>query len=372
MSASYDVAVVGAGIVGLAHAWAAGRQGLKTIVLERGERAQGASIRNFGFVWPIGQAPGEVLQCALRSREIWLEVLKEGNFWFRTDGSLHAAGSALEAQVLEEFSAQANGLGFACSLLDPAEALQLNPFLNSSRLISALHSRTEIQISSREVIAGLPRFLNERHGVEFRFGTSVLEIDGPKVRTTVGEVRAERVVVCSGDDFQTLFPSEHRAAGMAKCKLQMMAVDAGIAPGGFGPCVTGGLSMRYYHSFRAAPSVMALAERFAADQPLYDRWGIHVMAGQGRDGELIVGDSHEYGDPDPFNNERIDDLILEYLNSLLALPICRVTRRWHGVYARHPDRWLVRLEPAPHVHIVNALSGSGMTLAFGVAEATFS
>ena len=46
----YDLAVVEAGILGLAHALAASRAGLRTVVLERDARAVGASIRNFGFV----------------------------------------------------------------------------------------------------------------------------------------------------------------------------------------------------------------------------------------------------------------------------------------------------------------------------------
>jgi glycine/D-amino acid oxidase-like deaminating enzyme len=55
----FDLAVVGAGIVGLAHALAAARLG-KRVVVDRDAQANGASVRNFGFVTVTGQARGEV------------------------------------------------------------------------------------------------------------------------------------------------------------------------------------------------------------------------------------------------------------------------------------------------------------------------
>jgi D-hydroxyproline dehydrogenase subunit beta len=71
---SYDVAIVGAGIVGLAHALAAVRRGLRVVVIDRDECAVGASIRNFGFVTVSGQQSGDSWRRALRSRDVWDEI----------------------------------------------------------------------------------------------------------------------------------------------------------------------------------------------------------------------------------------------------------------------------------------------------------
>lgn len=70
-----DIAIVGGGILGLAHAYMAARRGLSAVLFERSPKAAGASVRNFGMIWPIGQAAGATHQLALRSRELWLEVL---------------------------------------------------------------------------------------------------------------------------------------------------------------------------------------------------------------------------------------------------------------------------------------------------------
>ena len=55
---NFDLAVVGAGILGLAHALAAARRGKRVVVIDRDAQANGASVRNFGFVTVTGQERG--------------------------------------------------------------------------------------------------------------------------------------------------------------------------------------------------------------------------------------------------------------------------------------------------------------------------
>ena len=74
MAERFDLAVVGAGIVGLATALAAVRRKLRVIVIDRDAQANGASVRNFGFVTVTGQERGQMWMRARRSREVWREV----------------------------------------------------------------------------------------------------------------------------------------------------------------------------------------------------------------------------------------------------------------------------------------------------------
>ncbi|HZE42751.1 MAG TPA: FAD-dependent oxidoreductase, partial [Steroidobacteraceae bacterium] len=50
VSGTFDLAVVGAGIIGLSCARAAALKGLRVVVIDRDSQSSGASVRNFGFV----------------------------------------------------------------------------------------------------------------------------------------------------------------------------------------------------------------------------------------------------------------------------------------------------------------------------------
>ncbi|HQR94200.1 MAG TPA: FAD-dependent oxidoreductase, partial [Sediminibacterium sp.] len=94
--------VIGAGIVGLATARALSLKGFKVTVIERNEKAVGASVRNFGMVWPIGQPDGPLYQRAVRSKQIWKEIADSIGLWYDPVGSLHLAHQQDEWDVLQE------------------------------------------------------------------------------------------------------------------------------------------------------------------------------------------------------------------------------------------------------------------------------
>ena len=70
MKTSFDVIVVGMGIVGMAHAYTAAKQGLRVLVADVNHHAAGVNVRNLGFITVPGQKEGEAWQYARRSAEI--------------------------------------------------------------------------------------------------------------------------------------------------------------------------------------------------------------------------------------------------------------------------------------------------------------
>ncbi len=369
MSREYDDAVVGAGIMGLAHAYALARRGRRVIVFERHRQAQGASVRNFGMLWPIGQPAGRPRQVAMESRAIWTDLLNRSGIWHRFTGSLHLAYHEDEEAVLGEFLEQAPAGGYDCRWLSPFEATALAPYLNPQRLRGGLWSPTEICIDPRQVIALLPDWLHQQYGVEFEFGTTITGYDHPTVSAGRRSWQAGQLYVCSGEDFLTLYPEEFAASGLYRVKLQMMRTRAYGDEIRLGPMLAAGLTLCHYKNFQDCPSLPALRARYEREMPDYVGYGIHVMASQHSGGEVTIGDSHEYNEAiSPFDKEEINRLILDYLATFLRLPDLEIVERWNGIYAAHPAELCWTGRPETGVLLVGSPSGRGMTMSFGIAE----
>ncbi|MCC8409823.1 TIGR03364 family FAD-dependent oxidoreductase [Mucilaginibacter sp. UR6-1] len=361
--------IIGAGIVGLATARALATRGYKITVFERNERAVGASIRNFGMIWPIGQPNGTLFERAMLSRGIWKQLATEAGIWHDEVGSLHLAYHDDELQVMTEY-ADLNRTVRDCTLLSPAEALSKSPSVNPDGLKGALWSGTEMIVEARAAIGQVAAYLTEKHDVTFYWNTAISAIKGTEVRSGNRTWQADEVFVCGGAEFETLYPELFAEAPLTKCKLQMMRLAA--QPDGLriGPSLCGSLSMIHYPGFGAAPSLPALKARYEQQYAEYLKWGIHVMVSQNHLGELTVGDSHEYGlVHDPFDKEFINRMILDYLATFTRFTNNLVIQSWNGIYPKLTNgQTELILEPEPGVTIINGLGGNGMTLSFGLCE----
>ena len=362
--------VVGAGIVGLACARALAVKGFKVTVYEKNARAIGASIRNFGMVWPVGQPSGRPYECARRSREIWKEICDAAGIWHDESGSLHLAYTETESKVMEEFVGIYGG-DRKCAMLSPSEVLSKSEAVNPAGLKGALYSAEELIVDPRDAIAKVADYLQEQLNVEFKWSTNIHTIKNSSVYFNVTQSQqADQIFVCSGSDFESLYPEVFQSLEITKCKLQMMRLVAQPEKWKIGPSLCGGLSMLHYKSFSAAPAITDLRQQLEAALPEYLKWGIHVMVSQNGNTELTIGDSHEYGPcHDPFDRQHINDLIVDYLKRFAVFKDWRMLESWNGVYAKMTNgQDHLLLEPDENVTILNALGGAGMTLSFGLAE----
>lgn len=150
--------------------------------------------------------------------------------------------------------------------------------------------------------------------------------------------------------------------------MKVMPADPGYRLQG---SVMSDLSLIRYLGYSELPEAAALRARLQVEQPEHLAQGIHLIAVQGADGGLIVGDSHHYEwSPSPFAEASVDDLMLAEMHATLRLPGATVTERWMGTYASLPDKLMIRDTPGDGIRLVIVTSGTGASTAFAIAEET--
>lgn len=367
-----DLVVVGAGIIGLAHASLALISGQSVIVIDRDHQAVGASVRNFGHACVTAQS-GELYEIAQASRRHWLEMAARAGFWAAEAGAVVIARTATELAVLEELSASR----------EPGQVLLLDAEETSCRTgrpdAVGIHGgawlRDDLRVDPRTTVAKLAQWADAHQYGSVRWNTAALGFaashdGGPvTVRTSQGNLRARRAIVCVGHDVDYLWPALAAEHQIRRCSLQM-ALTAAPAGLDLAPAVLTATSMLRYPAFTDMPSAARLQEEVLATSPQLMDIAANVMCTQRPDGSLIVGDSHAYSlTAAPFLREDTSQLLLEEQSAVLGRDL-EVIQRWQGIYAASDvGPYLVR-EVEPGVTVVSVTSGVGMTLSFGLAERT--
>jgi FAD dependent oxidoreductase TIGR03364 len=362
---TFDLAVVGAGIIGLACARAAALKGLRVVVIDRDAQTSGASVRNFGFINATGQERGAAWARARRTCAIWEEVARQAGIAILQRGLWMTTRRPEGVGILESFLKTEMGEG--CTLLSPAAARACCPELVNEQVHAVLRSSVDLRVESREAIPKITAWLAERWGVEFLRQTAVLSVAPPLLETSRGVVQAGAVVVCPGDDIFSLYPKRIARYQVSRCKLQMLRLaDPGFRLPG---ALMSDLGLLRYAGYSALAESAPLRVRLEAEQGEHLKHGIHLIVVQSADGSLIVGDSHHYATtPDCFADERIDRLILDEFAAATGRSPPAVRERWIGTYAAAPDRTMFIDAPACDVRIVMITSGSGASAGFAIGE----
>ncbi|MGP3769325.1 TIGR03364 family FAD-dependent oxidoreductase [Streptomyces sp. SDT5-1] len=365
-----DLVVVGAGIVGLAHAFEAVRRGLTVTVVERDRRPVGASVRNFGHCCVTAQR-GELLGLAQRSRAGWLDAAKSADLWAPEAGALVVARSATELAVLEELREERGADAVRLRTRDEVADALSRPVDGREDLVGGALLPADLRVNPREAAPRLAAWLAEQPGVTIAWGTNVVGVESGTVHTSRGPVHGERVLLCVGHDLDRLYPAEAEAHGIERCRLSMARV---AAPDAFrtDAAVLTATSMLRYDGFTAMPSTDRLRAEVTGHSPELLDIVANVMCTRLPDGTVLVGDSHAYDATEiPFQDEATAELLLREAARVLGVPSVRVTERWQGVYASSPRGPLLVRDVAPGVRALSVTSGIGMTLSFGLAAATF-
>ncbi len=208
---SYDVIVVGAGIVGAATARELARRGRSVLVLDRGAAAGGTSSHGEGNVLVSDKGPGPELGLAIDARRRWSTVAREladelgGDLppvEFEPKGGVVVATADDSAGPLLDFAASQLDAGVRAEPVDAAQVHELEPWL-TDRVAAAVWYPDDAQV--QPVVATEALLASARRaGAVVRARVTVTgalhDSGGALVglRTSGGDLRAPVVVDAAG------------------------------------------------------------------------------------------------------------------------------------------------------------------------------
>ncbi|CZZ98056.1 oxidoreductase [Bordetella trematum] len=204
---SVDVAIIGAGIIGISTAWALARAGLRVAVFEKGAIGAEQSSRNWGWIRSVKRDHCE-LPLALRANALWQALQQQVDVGYRQRGLAYLAASAAEMEGYAKWLQAARPYGISARLVE-AQALPALLGAPSARdwqgaLYSAEDGVAEPQLATA-AIAGLAR----EAGCQIfeHCAARGLDVAAGRVRGVVTEsgVVAAAAVVLAGGAWSRLF-----------------------------------------------------------------------------------------------------------------------------------------------------------------------
>jgi glycine oxidase len=212
-SSSFDVAVVGAGVIGLAVGWRLAQRGMTVSVLERGaEPAKETSSVAAGMLAPISEALATevpLMRLGLASVQAYpsfvaeLQDLTGLDTGYLRCGTLLVARDADEAEALGRELALRESLGLAARRLRASEARRLEPAL-APTLRLAIDVPDDHAIDPRKLTTALAQAFTASGG-QLRAHAAVAEVTaaqghvtGVQLAGTGERIAAEHVVIAAG------------------------------------------------------------------------------------------------------------------------------------------------------------------------------
>lgn len=205
-----DCLVIGGGVVGLSIAYELAGRGLEVRVVDAGQPGREASWAGAGILPPAGTKSDDPLEqlAALSNRmhALWADQLREAtgiDNGYRRSGAIYVARDAAEAAALEQLADWASQRAVVAERLALDRVADVEPQLRPSPPPHAAYLvPEESQIRNPRHLKALLAGCAQR-GVEVTPGAAVddFEVRGPRVatvRTTIGDITAERICITAG------------------------------------------------------------------------------------------------------------------------------------------------------------------------------
>ena len=372
----YDLIIIGGGILGTFHAYHALHMGLRVALIEQHSQPQGATVKNFGQVVPSGMN-ATWQRLGRESLKCYKTIQKKFDISVRQNGTVYFASDQEEMTLLEELAVINKSNDYASQLLTARQCLERYEGLRADYCRGGLFFPEEITVEPRVAVCRILHYLVDVQGLAYFPDTLTTDIQPQGERCLVSasngrKFQADKVLVCNGSEFKTLYPQLFAESNLQAVKIQMLQTVPQPSQRFAGSILTG-LTIRRYESFAECPSYQAIKAKENAESPA-KKWGVHILFKQATDGSVILGDSHEYADASRTDqlgfdlNEDINRYLLEEAASIFDLQNWQIQRAWYGIYSQCKGAEIFRHSIDHNIHIVTGIGGKGMTGSAGFAQ----
>ncbi|HUX43126.1 MAG TPA: FAD-dependent oxidoreductase [Terracidiphilus sp.] len=345
MTESFDVAILGAGIVGAACARECATHGLKTAVFDASDVGGGATAAGMGHIVVMDDSPAQ-MDLTRWSVELWRQLASElpPQAEFEARGTIWVAADEEEMAEVRRKQKLYSSAGTETDILDSRELAEAEPQLRPG-LAGGLLVPSDAVLYPPCAAAHLLQKATEM-GAWTATGKRVVEAGQGRVRLADGtEVHARYIVNACGTDAPSLTPS----VPIRKRRGHLVITER--YPG-------------FAHHQLVELGYLKSAHALATDSVAFN-----VQPRQ--TGQLLIGSSREYDADDKQINHALLAWMVrraqEYMPAIGALQAIRV---WTGFRAATPDK-LPLIGPWPEdesVFLATGHEGLGITTSLATGK----
>jgi D-hydroxyproline dehydrogenase subunit beta len=343
--ANYDVAIVGAGIVGAACAHEFANRGMRVVILDRDVVGSGATAAGMGHIVVMDDSDAQ-LALTRYSQQLWRTLKPElpadaeydecGTIWVAADEN-----EMVEVRRKHDYYTQ---YGVPTAVLDPQSLRRLEPNLREGLVGGLLVPQDGVLYPPCAA-----RFLIERaqkHGAKLRVGSSVAQIGSGRVMLSDGlEIGAGIIVNAGGCFAAELTPGIE----IKKRKGHLVITDRYAG---------------FLHHQLVELGYLKSAHSVSGDSVAFN-------VQPRRTGQILIGSSRQYGAEHKDVDHGILTRMLERARQYMpALGPMSAVRTWTGFRAATPDK-LPLIGPWPgdkSVFLATGHEGLGITTSLATAR----
>ena len=345
MNSSWDVVVLGAGIVGAACARECAGRGLRTAVVEGSVIGGGATAAGMGHIVVMDDSPAQ-LALTRYSQTLWRGLADHlpDSVEFDACGTLWVATDEEEMEEVRRKQGVYASVGVAAEVLDGQALAEAEPHLRRP-MAGALHVASDAVLYPPCAAAWL---MEEavRCGATLPAPRQIVSAGAGRVRLDDGtELHAEHIVVACGADSSRLVPG----LPVRKRKGHLVITD------------------RYPGWIRH--QLVELGYLKSAHSTTADSVAFNVQPR--RTGQMLIGSSRQFGDEATDVRYGILSAMLERARWYLPeLGSCSAIRAWTGFRAATPDKLpLIGAWPEDEtLFVATGHEGLGITTSLGTAR----